>query len=76
MFDFLLTDEQKALRDEAREFARWFPKEMLLDNDSSSGLRAQIGFKSTPSRTLMRQHTRGSRPSWCPGEGVSRCPNP
>jgi alkylation response protein AidB-like acyl-CoA dehydrogenase len=34
MLDFLFTDQQKALRDEARDFARWVPKEMLLDMDA------------------------------------------
>ncbi len=33
MFDFLMTDEQKKLRDEAREFTRWVPKEMILAMD-------------------------------------------
>ncbi len=33
MLDFLLSDEQKALREEARDFAKWVPKEMLLDMD-------------------------------------------
>jgi alkylation response protein AidB-like acyl-CoA dehydrogenase len=34
MLDFLLAEQQKALRDEARDFARWVPKEMLLDMDA------------------------------------------
>jgi alkylation response protein AidB-like acyl-CoA dehydrogenase len=34
MFDFLMTDEQKSLRDEARAFTRWVPKEMILDMDA------------------------------------------
>ena len=34
MFDFLMTEEQKKLRDEAREFTRWVPKEMILDMDA------------------------------------------
>jgi alkylation response protein AidB-like acyl-CoA dehydrogenase len=34
MLEFLLSDNQKALQDEAREFARWVPKEMLLDMDA------------------------------------------
>ncbi|MBN1534275.1 MAG: acyl-CoA/acyl-ACP dehydrogenase [Spirochaetes bacterium] len=33
MFDFLMTDDQKKLRDEAREFTRWVPKEMILAMD-------------------------------------------
>ncbi len=34
MFDFIMTEEQKKLRDEAREFTRWVPKEMILDMDA------------------------------------------
>lgn len=34
MFDFMMTDEQLKLRDEARAFTRWVPKEMILDMDA------------------------------------------
>ncbi len=34
MFDFTMTDEQLALRDEAREFTKWVPKEMILAMDA------------------------------------------
>ncbi len=34
MFDFIMTPEQKALRDEARDFTKWVPKEMILDMDA------------------------------------------
>jgi butyryl-CoA dehydrogenase len=34
MFDFIMTEEQKKLRDEAREFTRWVPKEMILAMDA------------------------------------------
>ena len=34
MFDFLLTEEQIKLRDEARAFAKWVPKQMILDMDA------------------------------------------
>lgn len=34
MFDFIMTDEQKKLRDEARAFTRWVPKEMILAMDA------------------------------------------
>ncbi len=30
MFDFILTKEQKRLRDEAREFSKWVPKDLIL----------------------------------------------
>jgi butyryl-CoA dehydrogenase len=34
MFDFIMTDEQIKLRDEAREFTKWVPKEMILAMDA------------------------------------------
>jgi len=34
MFDFLMTEEQKKLRNEARDFTRWVPREMILDMDA------------------------------------------
>lgn len=34
MFDFMMTPEQKKLRDEARDFTRWVPKEMILAMDA------------------------------------------
>ncbi len=34
MFDFMMTDEQKRLRDEARDFTRWVPRELILDMDA------------------------------------------
>jgi len=33
MFDFLLNDSQRALRDEVRDLVRWVPREMILDMD-------------------------------------------
>jgi alkylation response protein AidB-like acyl-CoA dehydrogenase len=33
MFDFLLTKEQKALREEVRDLVRWVPRQMILDKD-------------------------------------------
>ncbi|HOK03573.1 MAG TPA: acyl-CoA dehydrogenase family protein, partial [Spirochaetota bacterium] len=33
MFDFAMTDEQIKLRDEAREFTKWVPREMILEMD-------------------------------------------
>ena len=33
MFDFLLTDAQRALREEVREMVRWVPRQMILDMD-------------------------------------------
>jgi len=34
MFDFVMTDAQKKLRDEARDFTRWVPKQLILDMDA------------------------------------------
>ena len=34
MFDFLMTPEQIALRDEAREMAKWVPRQYILDMDA------------------------------------------
>jgi alkylation response protein AidB-like acyl-CoA dehydrogenase len=34
MFDFTMTDAQIKLRDEAREFTKWVPKEMILAMDA------------------------------------------
>jgi alkylation response protein AidB-like acyl-CoA dehydrogenase len=33
MFEFLLTDAQKALRDEVRDLVAWVPRQMILDMD-------------------------------------------
>jgi butyryl-CoA dehydrogenase len=33
MFDFLLTDEQKAIREEVRDLVKWVPREMILAMD-------------------------------------------
>jgi len=34
MFDYLLTEEQKGIQKEARAFAKWIPKELILDMDA------------------------------------------
>lgn len=34
MFDFLLSEEQLALRDEVRDLVRWVPRQMILDMDA------------------------------------------
>lgn len=33
MFDFIMTDAQRSLRDEARDFSRWVPRDMILAMD-------------------------------------------
>ena len=34
MFDFTMTEEQKRLRDEARAFTKWVPRQLILDMDA------------------------------------------
>ena len=34
MFDFLLSDAQRALREEVRDFVRWVPRQLILDMDA------------------------------------------
>lgn len=34
MFDAMLTEAQRGLRDEARDFARWTPRQLILDMDA------------------------------------------
>ncbi len=34
MFDYIMTDAQKKLRDEARAFTKWVPKQLILDMDA------------------------------------------
>ena len=33
MYDFLLNDEQKKLREEVRDFFRWVPRAMIVNMD-------------------------------------------
>ncbi|HOO00917.1 MAG TPA: acyl-CoA dehydrogenase family protein [Syntrophales bacterium] len=33
MFDFVMTEEQKRLREEVRDFVKWVPRELVLDMD-------------------------------------------
>jgi len=33
-FDFLLSKEQLKIRDEARDFIKWVPRQMILDMDA------------------------------------------
>ncbi len=43
MFDFLLTDAQRALREEVRDLVRWVPRQMILDMDQEK-IRFPTGF--------------------------------
>ena len=34
MFDFLLTEDQLKLREQARDLVKWVPRQMILDMDA------------------------------------------
>jgi butyryl-CoA dehydrogenase len=34
MFDYMMTKEQIKIRDEARDFVKWVPRQMILDMDT------------------------------------------
>jgi butyryl-CoA dehydrogenase len=36
MYDFLLTEEQRSIRDEARDLVKWVPRQMILDMDTDA----------------------------------------
>ncbi len=36
MYDFLLTEEQRSIRDEARDLVKWVPRQMILDMDADA----------------------------------------
>ncbi len=36
MYDFLLTEEQRTIRDEARALVKWVPRQMILDMDTDA----------------------------------------
>jgi alkylation response protein AidB-like acyl-CoA dehydrogenase len=36
MYDFLLTEEQRSIRDEARALVQWVPRQMILDMDTDA----------------------------------------
>lgn len=36
MYDVLLTEEQRRVRDEARDFVKWVPRQMILDMDTDA----------------------------------------
>lgn len=49
MFEAILTQEQRALRSEVREFVRWVPRELILDMDADK-VRYPRGFVSEAGR--------------------------
>jgi len=72
MFDFLLSKEQLALRDEVRDLVRWVPREMILDMD-----RERLRFPKEFLREAGRRGLMGVRyPERLGGRGmdwVSTC---
>lgn len=66
MFDFLMDAEQRKLRDEAREFIRWVPRQMVLDMD-----RDVIKFPKEFLREAARRNLMGCRyPKQWGGRGL------
>ncbi len=66
MFDFLLTREQKALREEVRDLVRWVPRQMILDMDEEQdplpqGVSAR-GRQARPARGPLPE--RGAAAGW------------
>jgi len=56
MFDYLLNEEQLRLRDEARDFIKWVPRELVLDMD-----RDAIRFPKEFLREAGRRNLMGCR---------------
>ncbi len=66
MFDFLLNAEQLRLRDEAREFIKWVPRELVLDMD-----RDAVKFPKEFLREAGRRNLMGCRyPKQWGGRGL------
>jgi butyryl-CoA dehydrogenase len=53
MFEFLLTDAQKALREEVRDLVRWVPRQMILDMDQDKIRFPREFLKEAGRRGLM-----------------------
>ncbi|MBN2232221.1 MAG: acyl-CoA/acyl-ACP dehydrogenase [Deltaproteobacteria bacterium] len=53
MYDFLLTDEQLALRDEVRALVDWVPRDMILDMDADRIQFPQEFLREAGRRNLM-----------------------
>ncbi len=56
MFGFLLTEQQKRLRDEARDLVKWVPRQMILDMDSD-----KIKFPKEFLKEAGERHLLGAR---------------
>ena len=53
MFDFLLDEAQKKIRDEVRDFVRWVPREMVLDMDADRIRFPKAFLKEAGQRNLL-----------------------
>ncbi|MCF8146642.1 MAG: acyl-CoA/acyl-ACP dehydrogenase [Deltaproteobacteria bacterium] len=53
MFDYLLNDAQKKIRDEVRDFVRWVPREMVLDMDADRIRFPKAFLKEAGQRNLL-----------------------
>ncbi len=53
MFDFLMTKEQLALRDEVRELVKWVPRRMILDMDADKLIFPKEFLAEAGRRNLM-----------------------
>ena len=56
MFDYLLNEDQKKIRDEVRDFVKWVPREMVLDMDAD-----RIRFPKAFLEEAGRRHLLGCR---------------
>jgi len=56
MFDFMLTDEQRKIRREARDLVRWVPRRMILDMDQD-----KIRFPKEFLKEAAKRHLMGCR---------------
>lgn len=56
MFDYMLTKEQLAIRDEARDLVKWVPRQMILDMDED-----KIKFPKEFLREAARRNLMGCR---------------
>ena len=68
MFDYVMTEEQHKLREEARAFTRWVPRELILDMDAE-----KIQFPHEYLREAGKRNLLGwlsmAMPTVCPSSG-------
>lgn len=53
MFDFMLSEEQLAIRDEVRELVKWVPRQMILDMDADKLIFPKEFLAEAGRRNLM-----------------------